>query len=63
MHTTTDILSTAEAAELLEVDRSTVTRWVQSGLLATTHRTPGGVLLFRRCDVDDLIAKRNETTP
>ena len=46
MHTTTVLLSTAEAAELTETHRSTITRWVQSGRLKAAHRTPGGMLLF-----------------
>lgn len=48
MHTTTELLSTAEAAELAQKDRSTITRWVQSGRLKPAHRTPGGTLLFTR---------------
>ena len=48
MHTTTELLSTAEAAELAKKDRSTITRWVQSGRLKPAHRTPGGILLFTR---------------
>jgi len=48
MHTTTELLSTAEAAEVAGKDRSTITRWVQSGRLTPAHRTPGGILLFTR---------------
>lgn len=57
MHNTTELLSTAEAAELLQRDRSTVTRWVQSGRLTAALRTPGGVLLFRRSDIEALLAE------
>jgi excisionase family DNA binding protein len=55
MHSTDDLLSTAEAAEYRGVHRSTITRWVQSGRLAVAHRTPGGFLLFRRGDIDALL--------
>lgn len=49
MHRTTEqLLSTSEAAELVEKDRSTITRWVQSGRLEAAHRTSGGMLLFTR---------------
>lgn len=53
MHNTTEqLLSTAEAAELLDKDRSTITRWVQSGRLEPAHRTSGGMLLFTRDAID-----------
>lgn len=53
MHRSTEqLLSTSEAAELVEKDRSTITRWVQSGRLKPAHRTSGGMLLFTRDTVE-----------
>lgn len=51
MHTTTQLLSTAEAADFAGKHRSTITRWVQSGRLEPAHRTPGGTLLFTSADL------------
>ena len=60
MHRATELLSTAEFADLLQRDRSTVTRWVQVGRLKAAHRTPGGVLLFNRSDIDKLLSDRSD---
>lgn len=55
-----DLLSTKEAAEILKVERSTLTRWVQIGKIAPAHRLPGltGAALFLRSDVERLAAER-----
>lgn len=55
MHNTTPLLSTAEAAERAGVDRSTITRWVQSGRLTAAHRTSGGFLLFHPDAIDSAV--------
>lgn len=56
---TTDLIPTVEAAELLGVKRSTLTRWVQSGRLDEAMKLPGetGARLFRRSDIDRLAAE------
>jgi len=51
-----DLMTTAEAAERLGVDRSTLTRWVQSGRISPAVRLANGHLLFA---VDVLDAHRN----
>jgi excisionase family DNA binding protein len=50
------LITTAEAAKLLGVDRSTLIRWVRAGKIAATVTVPGyrGALLFERSDVDAL---------
>lgn len=56
---TDDLLSTAEVAELLGKDVSTVSRRVSAGALTPAKRigggANGGAMLFRRSDVDRLI--------
>lgn len=56
---TTDVLSTAAAAERLGIDRSTLTRWVAAGRLTPVVRGEGrnGVMFFAAADVDDLDAR------
>jgi excisionase family DNA binding protein len=56
MANTNDLISSIEAAELLGVGRSTLTRWVQSGRLTEAMKLPGdtGARLFRRTDVEAL---------
>lgn len=50
---TTKLLSTSDVAKLVGVDRHTVYKYVNQGLPAI-HSKP---YKFRRCDVDDFIAK------
>lgn len=57
MHATDDLITTAEVADLASKDRSTVTRWVQAGRLTPAKRTPGGLMLFRRSDIDAFLAE------
>lgn len=47
---TTDLIGALEAAEILHVDRATVTRWVHQGVLPTAVKAPGirGARLFHR---------------
>lgn len=58
MANTNDLISSIEAAELLGVGRSTLTRWVQSGRLTEAMKLPGdtGARLFRRSDVEALLS-------
>jgi excisionase family DNA binding protein len=50
-----DLLTTAEAARLLQVQPKTVRRWADHGSLKCV-RTPGNQRRFRRSDVDALLA-------
>ena len=50
-----DLLTTTEAAAVLQVSANTVRDWADSGALAGV-RTPGGHRRFRRSDVDALLA-------
>jgi len=52
-----DLLTTAEAAELLRVTVKTLERWEKAGKLIP-NRLPGGHKRYRRTDLDDLIADR-----
>lgn len=51
------VLVTAEAAEILGVDRATVARWAEKGKLKPIRKLPGrnGDFLFAR---DDVIARK-----
>jgi excisionase family DNA binding protein len=53
-----ELLTTAQVAEIVGRDRSTITRWVQAGHLTPALTTAGGFLLFRRSDVERLAADR-----
>lgn len=47
------LISSAEACELLGIDRSTLTRWVAAGRINPAWQMPGetGARLFRRRDI------------
>ncbi len=55
-----DLIGTAETAELLEVDRATVTRWAADGTLPAAVKLPAktGAILFERAAVEALAAAR-----
>lgn len=55
---TPDLISSADAAELLGIDRSTLSRWVQAGRLAPVLKMPGlrGPALYDRTAVLALAA-------
>lgn len=57
---TTDLIGALEAAEILHVDRATVTRWVHQGKLPTAAKAPGirGGRLFHRADIQAFAKKR-----
>lgn len=57
-----DLIGSVEAASILGVDRSVLTRLVQSGRLARAHKLPGenGAALYHRADVEALAATRTE---
>ncbi|NBW09931.1 MAG: helix-turn-helix domain-containing protein [Caulobacteraceae bacterium] len=49
-----NLVTTAEAADIVGRNRSTVTRWVQAGRLVPAITTAGGFHLFRLDDVEAL---------
>lgn len=55
-----DLLTTAEAAEVLGVTVATINRWAVSGRLPVAHKLPGrtGANLYRREDVERVEAER-----
>lgn len=57
-NTPPDLIGSADACELLHIDRSTLSRWVAAGRLPVALRLPGarGAMLFRRADVTALLA-------
>ncbi len=48
------LIGTAEAAEVIGVDRSTLSHWIAKGRIAPAQKLPGktGVLLFDRSEVE-----------
>ena len=57
-----DLLTLAEAAQLLSVSPLTVTRWARTGTLGSI-RTPGGHRRYYRAEVDTLLAARRARRP
>lgn len=57
-----DLISADQACAILEVSRSTLTRWVAADVLDEAHKMPGknGAFLFHRSDVEALRAKRQK---
>jgi predicted site-specific integrase-resolvase len=57
---TPDLVGLREAAEILNVDRSTLFRWVQLGKVEPTMKLPGatGAMLFDRAEMQRLAAER-----
>ncbi len=57
-HMAISLIPTAEAARILQIDRSTLSRWVAFGHIKPAMRTsPRGPMLFDRREVQQL-AKR-----
>jgi excisionase family DNA binding protein len=50
---TPSLVGSAEACDLLRIDRSTLSRWVAAGKITPAQRLPGqnGAFLFRERDV------------
>lgn len=48
------MITTAEACELIGIDKSTLSRWVQSGRIAYVQKLPGrnGAFLFDPTEVE-----------
>ena len=59
MSTETPLIGTTEAAQLLGVDKTTLTRWVAAGRIHVAARLPktNGALLFHRDDIEALAAR------
>lgn len=55
-----DALTTAQACEVLGVDRATITRWVEKNTLRPSFKFPGrtGGFLFNRADIEALAVNR-----
>jgi len=56
------LVGVAEAAEILEVDRATVTRWLRQGKIIAAHKLPGsnGAWLMPYASVAHLAAQRRK---
>lgn len=54
-----DLITSSQAASVLGKSARTVQRMVEAGSLTAVHKLPGttGAYLFRRTDVEALIAK------
>lgn len=59
-----DPISTAEAAQRLGVDVSTISRWVASGRLKPMWRLPKktGAMVFDPKEIDRLVAERERAS-
>jgi excisionase family DNA binding protein len=53
-----ELLTTAEVARMLRVNRATVTRYARLGLLPFV-RLPSGVYRFRREDIEALLRRES----
>lgn len=53
-------LTTGQVAERLGVTRRAVNKWVTSGVLAPTLRTPGGRLRWHWSDVERQLRERRD---
>lgn len=62
MRNADDLLTTREVAEQYRVTRMTVSRWVKAGHLAAI-RLPGGLLRYRRSEVEALAAPAASDMP
>lgn len=53
-----ELIGSKDACRILDVNRSTLTRWVKQGRVPLAHQLPGdnGVMLFRRADIDRVAA-------
>lgn len=51
---TPDLIGSAEACRILNVNNSTLTRWVAAGNVKAAHKLPGknGAYLFIRADIE-----------
>jgi len=54
-----ELLTTAEAAQMLRVSQKTIARWVRLGQLPGV-RLPSGQLRIKRAEVDKLLRDRED---
>jgi predicted site-specific integrase-resolvase len=56
----TELIGTAESARILEIDKTTLTRWVADGRVVPAVKLPttNGAFLFARADIEALAAAR-----
>lgn len=61
---TPDLIGSAEACELLGIDRATISRWVAAGRLTPAIELPGrtGTRLFKRADIQALVTEREQAS-
>lgn len=57
-----DLIGSKEACRILDVDRATLMRWVQSGRLSAATKLPGknGAFLFDRAVINELASEIEE---
>jgi excisionase family DNA binding protein len=55
MTPTPSLLTTSEAAEMLDVHRSTIVRWAQQGIIKAVP-LPNGRYKFHRADIEAILA-------
>lgn len=60
MTDSSQLVGVSEAAEILDVDRATITRWTRDGKLVPAQKLPGrnGPYLFTRASIAHLAAQR-----
>lgn len=58
--TNTTLIGSAKACEVLDIDRSTLSRWVKAGTITPKHQLPGknGAMLFDPQDVNRVCLDR-----
>lgn len=59
----TDILTSAETAELLGISTGTLAAWRHRGTSPTYTRTGHRTVRYKKSDVEKFIAERGETVP
>ena len=64
MHSEPDLIGSSEVCRILDINPSTVGRWVDAGRLTPAHKLPGknGAYLFHRADIAKLAAQRAEAS-
>ena len=55
-----ELLGSREVCRELEIDKSTLTRWVAAGIVTAAKKLPGlnGAFLFTRTEIDRLKSER-----